>query len=99
MIFDVLMFVLQRPMCSCDMALVGDYDFYTGPHAQEDKFEAIQHMVNVVVEADQIFRETDFDGVHGKCARRAQLTRALERARIRRVARGGAPRVGTQAGA
>ena len=55
----------DRPACSCDMAMVGDYDFYTGPHAQEDKFEAIQHMVNVVVEADQIFRGTSFDGVTG----------------------------------
>lgn len=55
----------DTPACSCDMAMVGDYDFFTGPHAQEDRFEAIQHMVNVIVEADQIFRETDFDGVTG----------------------------------
>eukprot|EP00039_Didymoeca_costata_P027817 m.19246 g.19246 ORF g.19246 m.19246 type:complete len:758 (+) comp6522_c0_seq1:69-2342(+) len=55
----------SSPKCSCDMALVGDTEFLEGPHAQGDVNEAIQHMVNVVIEADQIFRQTVIGGMTG----------------------------------
>eukprot|EP00038_Savillea_parva_P005852 m.160320 g.160320 ORF g.160320 m.160320 type:complete len:827 (+) comp11930_c0_seq1:1761-4241(+) len=51
--------------CSCGVALVGDHFFYMGPHAQQNAQYGIQHMINVLVEADAIYRKTDFDGVTG----------------------------------
>lgn len=51
--------------CSCSVALLGDHFFFNGPHALQNVRYGIQHMVNVLVEADAIYRATDFDGVTG----------------------------------
>jgi len=49
--------------CSCSVALLGDHFFFAGPHAQQNTRYGIQHMVNVLVEADKIYRDTDFGGI------------------------------------
>lgn len=51
--------------CSCSVGLVGDHFFYLGPHSQQNVKYGIQHMVNVLVEADAIYRGTNFGGVTG----------------------------------
>ena len=51
--------------CSCDVALVGDYEYYMGPNCDQDASFGIQTMVNLVVGANKIYRETNFDGMTG----------------------------------
>lgn len=51
--------------CSCSVGLIGDHFFYLGPHSQQNGRYGIQHMVNVLVEADAIYRESVFDGLTG----------------------------------
>ena len=51
--------------CSCDIALVGDYKYFTGPNCDQDANFGIQNMVNLVVGANKIYRETNFGGMTG----------------------------------
>eukprot|EP00040_Diaphanoeca_grandis_P034899 m.218049 g.218049 ORF g.218049 m.218049 type:complete len:795 (-) comp33250_c0_seq3:266-2650(-) len=51
--------------CSCNVALVGDYEFYTGPNCNKHLEYGIQHMVNLVIGANKIYRQTNFDGMKG----------------------------------
>lgn len=51
--------------CSCDMALLGDYEYYLGPNTQEHVEYGMQHMVNVLVEANTIYKNTNFGGTIG----------------------------------
>lgn len=55
----------DKGMCSCDIALVGDHMFFAGPNGQGNEHDAIQYMVNVLIETDALYRSTIFSDTYG----------------------------------